>query len=408
MSTRETPPHSSPFDKNSESCEPKHQISTQCVQLGRDPQGHFGFVNTPIYRGSTVHFPTMEALLKNENEYTYATKGTPTIRALEEAWTHISGAKGTVLTSSGLAAVSIALLTAVKAGDHLLMSGSVYGPTRSFCDHILKRLGVTTTYYDPCIGEGIEALFQENTTAVFTESPGSLTFEVQDIPAISAVAHAHNAVVLMDNTWATPLFFSPHAHGVDLAIDAGTKYLGGHADILLGQVSANEKMWPELRKTFDAFAICAGPEDAFLALRGLRTLPMRLKEVERQGLAMAHWLKARPEVERVLHPALPDCAGHEIWQRDFTGSTGLFSVELKPTSQQAVAAMLDGLTLFKMGYSWGGFESLVIPFDTWLHRAKEQWNPQGPCLRFQIGFEDVHDLQHDLELGFDRLRLGSA
>lgn len=378
------------------------RISTLCVNYGLSPSEHFGFVNTPVYRASTVLFPTMESLLKNEAQYTYATKGTPTIRALEEAWTHITGAHGSVITSSGLSACTLALMASLKSGDHLLMSDSVYWPTRNFCDSVLKRMGVETTYYSPTLGAGVETLMRQNTSVIFTESPGSLTFEIQDIPAIADVAHRHGAIVILDNTWASPLFFDAHAKGADLVIDAGTKYLGGHADILLGQVSANEKTWKALRRTFDAFAMCAGPEDVFLALRGLRTMPMRVNEAQKQGLVMAQWLKNRPEIDKVLHPALPDCVGHDIWKRDFTGSTGLFSVILKPYAMEAVAAMLNGLRLFGMGYSWGGFQSLVLPFDA-SFRMKEDWDVQTPCLRFQIGFEDVRDLQADLEEGFERL-----
>ncbi len=377
---------------------------TKLVYAGRDPFEQHGFVNTPIYRGSTVIAPTMETLLNRSGRYIYGTQGTPTSDALEQAWTQISKAAGTVCVPSGLAAVSVALLSCLKAGDHLLVTDSVYRPTRVFCDGMLKRFGVETTYFDPMIGDNIASLFKPNTKAVFTEAPGSQSFEVQDVPAIARVAHERGAVVLMDNTWATPFFFSPHEMGVDLAIEAGTKYLSGHSDILLGLVSANERTWKNLRDTYDAMAICAGPEDMFLALRGMRTMLLRLKEQEKAALDMAHWLKAQPDVLKVLHPALPDCPGHEIWKRDFTGSSGLFSIILKPASQNAVAAMLDDLALFGMGYSWGGFESLIIPFDCATYRTVTKWNPGGPALRIQIGLEDVKDLQADLSAGFARLR----
>jgi len=377
---------------------------TKLVYAGRDPSEQHGFVNTPIYRGSTVISPNMETLLNRSGRYIYGTQGTPTSDALENAWTAISKAAGTVCVPSGLAAVSVALLSCLKAGDHLLVTDSVYRPTRVFCDVMLKRFGVETTYFDPMIGDNIASLFKPNTKAVFTEAPGSQSFEVQDVPAIARVAHERGAVVLMDNTWATPFFFSPHEMGVDLAIEAGTKYLSGHSDILLGLVSANERTWKDLRATYDAMAICAGPEDMFLALRGMRTMLLRLKEQEKAALEMAHWLKAQPDVLKVLHPAHPDCPGHEIWKRDFTGSSGLFSVILKPASQKAVAAMLDDLALFGMGYSWGGFESLIIPFDCATYRTVTTWNPGGPALRIQIGLEDVKDLQADLEAGFARLR----
>jgi cystathionine beta-lyase len=378
-------------------------IRTTMAHAGRHPDEQFGFVNTPIYRGSTVLYPSVDALYKREQRYTYGTKGTPTADSLNEAWAEISGAAGSVAVPSGLAAVALALMAVTKAGDHVLMTDSVYRPTRVFCEDFLSRYGVTTSYFDPMIGAGIEALIKPNTSVVFTESPGSQSFEVQDVPAIAKVAHKHGISVIMDNTWATPLFFPPHDNGVDIAIEAGTKYLGGHSDLLLGMVTANESHWKRLRETYDVMAICAGPEDMFLALRGMRSMLLRLKEAERQGLAMAHWLKARPEVHTVLHPAFPECPGHEVWKAHFSGSSGLFSIILNPVSDKAVAAMLDGLELFGMGYSWGGFESLVVPFDCSTYRTVTAWKPAGPALRLQIGFEDVVDLQADLAAGFARM-----
>jgi cystathionine beta-lyase len=377
---------------------------TRLVHAGREPFEQHGFVNTPIYRGSTVLYPNTEDFLARRAKFTYGTQGTPTIASLERAWSSLAGAADTVLTPSGLAAVTIALLTVCRAGDHLLVSDSAYRPTRIFCDGVLKRFGVETTYYDPLIGAGIEALFRPNTTAVVTEAPGSQTFEMQDIPAIAAVARARDAAVLMDNTWATPLFFPPHAMGVDIAIEAGTKYLSGGSDLLLGLTSANERWAKPLRQTFQAFAMCAGPEDVFLGLRGLRTMALRLKEHEKQALEMARWFAARPEVARVLHPALESDPGHAIWKRDFKGSSGLFSVVLKPASPAALAAMLDGLELFGIGASWGGFESLVLPFDPAAYRTATTWQAEGPALRFHIGLEDLDDLRTDLEAGFARLR----
>jgi cystathionine beta-lyase len=381
---------------------------TRLVHAGRNPQDQHGFVNTPIYRGSTVLYPTTDDLMHRRGRYVYGTKGTPTTDALEQAWTTIAGAAGTVLTPSGLAAVTVALMSCLKAGDHLLVTDSAYRPTREFCDGVLKRFGVETSYYDPLIGSSIAGLLRPNTTAVLTEAPGSQSFEMQDIPAIADAAHAHGAVVLMDNTWATPLLFPPHERGVDIAIEAGTKYLSGGSDLLIGLVSANERAWPALRRTFDAFAMCAGPEDVFLGLRGLRTMALRLREHERQALDMARWLEGRPEVDRVLHPALETDPGHAIWRRDFKGSSGLFSVILKPASPAAVAAMLDGLDLFGMGFSWGGFESLVTPFDCASYRTATSWQPGGPALRFHIGLEDLDDLKADLDAGFARLRDGTG
>ena len=377
---------------------------TRLVHAGREPFEQHGFVNTPIYRGSTVLYPTTDDLLHRRGRYSYGTKGTPTTNSLETAWTELTGAAGTVLAPSGLAAVTVALMSCLKAGDHLLMTDSVYLPTRHFCNGILKKFGVETTYYDPLIGAGIETLLRPNTTAVFTEAPGSQSFEMQDIPAIAEVAHRHGAVVLMDNTWATPLLFPPHERGVDIAIEAGTKYLSGGSDLLLGLVSANGRCFKALRDTYDSFAMCPGPEDVFLGLRGLRTMALRLREHEKQALEMARWLEARPEVARVLHPALESYPGHEIWKRDFKGSSGLFSIILKPCSDRALAAMLDGLALFGMGYSWGGFESLVIPFNCASYRTATRWEPGGHALRFHIGLEDLGDLKRDLDAGFTRLR----
>jgi len=377
---------------------------TRLVHAGREPFDQYGFINTPIYRGSTVLYPTTDDLLHRRGRYSYGTKGTPTTNSLESAWTELTGAAGTVLAPSGLAAVTLGLMSCLKSGDHLLVTDSVYLPTRHFCNGVLKKFGVETTYYDPQIGAGIEALIRPNTAAVLTEAPGSQSLEMQDIPAIAEVAHRHGAVVLMDNTWATPLLFPPHERGVDIAIEAGTKYLSGGSDLLLGMVSANERCFKALRDTYDSFAMCPGPEDVFLGLRGLRTMALRLREHEKQALEMARWLEARPEVARVLHPALESYPGHAIWKRDFKGSSGLFSIILKPCSDQALAAMLDGLALFGMGYSWGGFESLVIPFNCATYRTATRWEPGGHALRFHIGLEELDDLKRDLDAGFARLR----
>ncbi len=296
------------------------------------------------------------------------------------------------------------------AGDHILVSDSVYQPTRNFCERFLTRMNIETTFYDPWLGAEIETLVRPNTTAIFLETPGSQTFEIQDVPAITAVAAAKGLCTILDNTWATPLFFPPHRFGIDLAIEAGTKYLSGHADLLLGLVSANERWLKRLRASFDFFANCPGPEDVFLALRGLRTLELRLREAERQGLDLATMAGgAAGGRARVLHPALPDCPGHDIWKRVFKGSSGLFSAFLKPVSQPALAAFLDGLKLFGMGYSWGGYESLVIPFDCSSYRTATKFNPPGPALRFSIGLEDPEDLKADLAARFERLNaIGST
>ena len=378
--------------------------STRLVHAGRDPSAQYGFVNAPIYRGSTVLFPTYDDLMHRRGRYDYGTSGSPTMDALKTAWSELSGAAGTVLTPSGLAALTVALMSVTSAGDHLLVSDSAYRPTRLFCDGVLKRYGVEVTYYDPLIGAGIVALMRENTRAVLVEAPGSQSFEMQDVPAIAEIVHAHGAAVVMDNTWATPLLFPAHERGADIVVEAGTKYLSGGSDLLLGLTSANAKHWPALHRTFEHFAMCAGPEDVFLALRGLRTMALRLREHGRQALAMAEWLQTRPEVLRVLHPALPDDPGHAFWKRDFSGASGLFGVILKPAPKAALAAMLDGLELFGMGFSWGGFESLVIPFDCTPYRTATRWEPGGQGLRFHIGLEDIADLQADLDAGFARLR----
>lgn len=377
---------------------------TKLVYAGRHPSQQHGFVNTPIYRGSTVLFPTFHDLVTRNAEFTYGTQGSPTTKALTDAWTELSGAAGTILAPTGLAAITLALLTAVKAGDHILVTDSIYRPSRIFCDTVLARMGVETTYFDPWIGAGVERLIRPNTSVIFLETPGSQSFELPDVPAIAALAREKGVCAILDNTWATPLFFPPHERGADMAIEAGTKYLSGHSDLLLGLVSANSEWFGRLHATADAFAMCAGPEDVFLALRGLRTLELRLREAERQALDIARWLEGRPEVAAVLHPALPSCPGHALWKRDFSGSSGLFSVLLAPCPQKAVAAMLDGLELFGMGFSWGGFESLVIPFDCHSYRTATPWNPPGPTLRFNIGLEDAEDLKADLDRGFQRLR----
>ncbi|WP_427168011.1 cystathionine beta-lyase [Citrobacter koseri] len=380
------------------------KLSTRLTQMGRDTREQHGFVNSPVYRGSTVVFETVEDLENNRAAFAYGTLGTPTIKNLEDAWTELAGAAGTVMSPSGLGAVALALMTTLKAGDHLLMPDSVYRPTRNFCDLTLQKFGVTTTYYDPMVGEDICALIRPETSTLFLESPGSQTFEIQDVPLLTRIARSRNIKTIIDNTWATPLFFQAHQHGCDISVEAGTKYLSGHSDLLMGMVSANAETWPALRATYDSMAMLPGAEDCFLALRGLRTLHIRLKEAEARALAIAHWLAEQPEVKTVLHPAMPDCPGHEIWKRDFTGSSGLFSVVLDPVfSKQAVTRMLNDMQLFGMGYSWGGFESLIIPFDCREYRTATTWNKKGETLRLQIGLEDPDDLIIDLRQGLNRL-----
>ena len=381
----------------------KQKAETRLAHAGRAPARHHGFVNTPIYRGSTVLFPTLAGLEANAQDFTYGRLGTPTVKALEEAIAELEGGTRTLLTPSGLSAIATSLLAFVSAGDEILVSDSVYRPTRRFCDHVLKRLGVRTIYYDPLIGAGIKKLLGAKTKLVFAELPGSQTFEVQDIPAIVKAAHDAGAVVILDNTWATPLYFKPFAHGVDVSIQAATKYIVGHADAMLGAITASEKAARAVERTHEDLGLCPGPEDAYLGLRGLRTLSVRLARHQQSALELARWLKSRPEVARVLHPGLPSDPGHALWRRDFTGASGLFAIILKPASHAALAAMLDGLSLFGMGYSWGGFESLILPFDPRDYRTATTWEADGPALRLHVGLEDVDDLKADLEAGFARL-----
>jgi cystathionine beta-lyase len=382
----------------------KLHVSTQLSMLGRNPNEQSGFVNSPVYRGSTVVYNNCEDLRQRKAPFAYGTSGTPTIANLENAWTTLCHATGTVISSSGLGALALALFATTKSGDHILVTDSVYRPLRHFCDTLLKKYGVTTTYYDPLAGAQIESLIEENTRVILLESPGSQSFEVQDIGAIVAVAKRHHISTIMDNTWATPIFFQAHALGIDLSVEAATKYLGGHSDLLMGMVSANASHWPALRATYDAMAMLPGAEDCFLALRGLRTMHLRVKEAEARGLEMAHWLKAQPEVSRVLHPAFPECPGHENWKKYFTGSTGLFSIVLDARfRQENVDNMLNHMDIFSMGFSWGGFESLIIPFDCTEYRTATAWQPGGMTLRLQIGLEDIDDLKNDLKAGLQRL-----
>jgi cysteine-S-conjugate beta-lyase len=375
---------------------------TRLVTSGRDPQAYHGFVNPPVYHASTLLYPTAEDQVAHRARYNYGRRGTPTSEALENALREIEGdaCAGVALLPSGLAAISAALLATARAGDQVLVPDSVYRPTRNFCNGVFKRFGVETTYYDPLVGADIARLFKSNTRVVFVEAPGSQSFEMQDIPGIAKIAHERNAVVLMDNTWATPLYFRAFEKGVDLAIQAGTKYIGGHSDIMFGCVSANAATLPALKDTVYSMGLCVGPDDMYLALRGLRTLGVRLDRHYQSGLRVARWLEQRAEVLRVMHPALESDPGHKIWKRDFTGACGLFSIVFKPTSEQSVHAFLNELALFGLGYSWGGFESLAILFDCSEYRTATKWAPGGPTVRLHIGLEDPDDLIADLERGF--------
>jgi cystathionine beta-lyase len=348
-------------------------------------------------------------MVAHRARYTYGRRGTPTSDALTNALRALEGplCAGVALVPSGAAAVSTALLSVLSAGDHILITDSVYRPTRTFAETILKRLGVETTYYDPLIGSGIAALMRPNTRAVFVEAPGSQSFEMQDIPAIAQVAHDKNAVMLMDNTWGTPLYFRAFEKGVDISIQAGTKYIGGHSDIMLGTISANQATFAKVHDTVHTFGLCVGPDDMYLALRGLRTLSVRLERHQKSGLEIARWLASRPEVLRVMHPALESDPGHAIWKRDFLGACGLFSLVLKPVPDKAVHAFLDTLELFGLGFSWGGYESLAILFDCSGYRTATKWAPGGPAIRIHIGLEDTGDLINDLERGFSAMSRAS-
>jgi cystathionine beta-lyase len=381
------------------------KAETKLVTAGRDTKAQLGFVNPPVVHGSTVLYPTAADLHAHRGEFQYGRHGTPTTKALQEALMALEGPQcaGVSLAPSGLAAITTTLLAVLKAGDHVLVCDNVYRPSRNFCNGLLARYGVETSYFDPLIGAGIAALFKPNTRAVLVEAPGSQSFEMPDIPAIAEVAHGRGALVIDDNTWATPLYHRSLDYGVDISIQAGTKYIGGHSDIMFGTISANTRAWPVITENIRMLGVCAGPDDVFLALRGLRTLGVRLAQHQRSGLEMARWLKARPEVSRVLHPALENDPGHAIWKRDFTGASGLFSVVLKPAPPQAVDALLNAVKLFGMGYSWGGFESLVIPFDCASYRTATTWAPGGPALRLHIGLENVEDLKADLERGLAAL-----
>ena len=378
------------------------QAETRLVTAGRDTQAQKGFVNPPVVHGSTVLYPSADDLRAHRGEFQYGRHGTPTTKALQDVLMALEGPQcaGVGLAPSGLAAISTTLLAVTKAGDHILVCDTVYRPSRNFCNGILARYGVETTYFDPLIGSGIENLFKPNTRAVLVEAPGSQSLEMPDLPAIAAVAHARGALVIDDNTWATPLYHRSLDQGVDISMQAATKYIGGHSDIMFGTISANAGAWPIIAEAIRLLGVCAGPDDVFLALRGMRTLSVRLAQHYRSGLEIARWLERRAEVIRVLHPALEGDPGHTIWKRDFTGASGLFSIVLKPKPQAAVDAMLDSLKLFGMGFSWGGFESLAVPFNCSEYRTATQWEPGGPTLRLHIGLEGVDDLKADLERGF--------
>lgn len=373
-------------------------VNTRLAHLGNDPRAFFGFVAPPVVHASTVLFPDAATMAARAQRYTYGVRGTPTTDALTTAVDALEGSAGTIAVPSGLAAVTVPLLGFLSAGDHLLITDSVYAPTRIFADTMLRRLGVEVEYYDPEVGADIARLLRPNTKVVFTESPASNTFEMQDIPAIAAAARSRGATVMMDNTWATPLFFKPLDHGVDISIHAATKYPAGHSDLLLGTVSANAAAWPKLHATFITLGCCAGPDDVYQVHRGLRTMGVRLERHGKSALALAEWLEAQPGVARVLHPALPGNPGHALWKRDFCGASGIFSIVLAGGGRAQAHAFLDALRIFGLGYSWGGFESLAVHVSL-SDRTIAKGTYEGPILRLQIGLEDVEDLRADLANG---------
>lgn len=379
-------------------------METILTHGGRASDDHLGFVNMPVFRGSTILFKTLDELEDYKAPYRYGRNDNPTTRALGDLVSELEGAAGTIVAPSGLSAVSTALLAAVSAGDELLMTDSAYEPTRTFATEGLARFGVTTRYYDPRIGAGIAALFTDRTKAVFVESPGSLTFEMQDLPAIAAAARARGITVIVDNSWATPLYHRPLELGADMVMHAATKMFVGHSDAMVGTVSANEKLWTRLKRTHRILGVAISPDDSYLTLRGLRTLGVRMKHHSAQSLEFAAWLEAQPEVEEVYHPALPSHPDHAIFKRDFSGAGSLFTFRLTRRSRAALAAMVNGFKLFGMGYSWGGYESLCIPFDPTNIRTAVPWEAPGQLFRVHVGLESLDDLKADMGAALERYR----
>lgn len=381
---------------------------TTIVSAGRSKKWTKGVVNPPVVRASTVVFDSVaemkHATRNRANQVMfYGRRGTDTSFAFQDAMVALEGGVGCALYPSGTAAISNAILSFVKAGDHLLMVDTAYEPTRDFCNKLLKNLGVETTFYDPMIGAGIKDLIQDNTRVLFLESPGSLTMEVQDVPTLASIAHQHDIVVMLDNTWASPINFDPFAHGVDISIQAATKYVVGHSDVMLGTATANEKHWEQLRENSYLMGQCTSPDDIYSALRGLRTIGVRMRQHQENALKVANWLAQREEVDHIRHPAFATCPGHEFFKRDFSGANGLFSFVLNRGNQAALTALLDGMEHFKMGYSWGGYESLILAVNGVKGlRTATEWQAAGPLMRVHIGLEDVDDLIADLAQGFER------
>jgi cystathionine beta-lyase len=381
---------------------------TRVTILGREPHRHHGIVNPPVYHASTILYPTLDALEapRTADGYYYGRYGTPTTRALTDAVAALEGAAAGFAVSSGKNAITMVLMGLTAAGDHILVTDNSYQPTRDTASRLMARFGVEVTFFDPAIGAGIAGLMRPNTRLVFVESPGSLTFEVQDVPAIAEAAHAGGALVVMDNTWASPLFCKPFGLGVDVSVQAATKYVGGHSDLMMGLITCTAELEPGIRMAYAELGGAPGPEDCYLALRGLRTLATRLERHQKSALKVAEWLAGRPEVARVFYPALPDDPGHALWRRDFSGASGLFGFLLQPVERPGLAALLDHLELFGMGYSWGGYESLLIPTNPAPLRTATDWPHEGRMMRIHVGLESPDDLIADLEAGF--VRLGAA
>jgi cysteine-S-conjugate beta-lyase len=380
---------------------------TLITHAGRTSPYFAQSVNPPVYRCSTVTFPSMAAMAEAQadhlNAFYYGRIGTPTTLAFEEAVAAAEGGERCIAMPSGLAAIAGTLSALLKPGDHVLVSDSVYGPTRTFCQDILSKNGVQVDYFHPLLAENIEVLFKPNTKVVFCETPGSLTFEVQDIPAIAKVAHAKGALVVADCTWASPVFYRPFEKGVDVSVLAATKYISGHSDAMLGTITTSEALYPVIKTSVVKYGYSVGSEEAYLGLRGLRTIVPRMKQHQESGLKVARWLQSRPEVARVLHPGLPGDPGHDLFKRDFLGASGLFGVILEPYPEEALIPMIDGYKLFALGFSWGGYESLITYTTPGIVRNTVLWNADGPTLRLHVGLEDPDDLIADLEAGFARL-----
>jgi cystathionine beta-lyase len=383
----------------------KKKQNTILTHAGSKPSEYHGAVNVPVHRMSTIVFNTYAEFEKVPNvPFSYGRAGTPTSAAFEEAIAQIEGAHKSVATCSGLSAILVSLIAFARAGDHILLTDNCYGPGRKTCEEILRKFGVDVEYYPPMIGkEGIQKLFRPNTKLLFMEAPGSLTFEVQDIGTLAAAAKKAGIRTAIDNSWGTPLFLRPLDLGIDISVMAATKYIAGHSDVMLGVVSATEECWPAVKRAALMLGLCGGSDELYLATRGLRTLHVRLPHHQKSALDIAAWLQMQPAVKRLLHPAFPSCPGHENWKKYYTGSTGTFGVILHETRRDKIAAMLDGMKIFRLGFSWGGFESLLFPEQPAHSRTAQKWEETGFSLRLHIGLEDAHDLKQDLEAGLARL-----